>query len=79
MLSTVGGVSLPGGCIRITGLWSVVYSIQCPVNQRQAIPGLYRISLDGKGLGAGRIYFAYGSTHVFAAQLGPWPMTNRIP
>jgi hypothetical protein len=27
---------------------------------------------------AGRIYFAYGSTHVFGAQLGHWMITNQI-
>jgi hypothetical protein len=26
----------------------------------------------------GRIYFAYGSTHVFGAQLGHWMVTNQI-
>ena len=26
----------------------------------------------------GRIYFAYGSTHVFGAQLGHWMMTNQV-
>ena len=26
----------------------------------------------------GRIYFAYGATHVFGAQLGHWMMTNQI-
>jgi hypothetical protein len=26
----------------------------------------------------GRIYFAYGSTHVFGAQLGHWMITNQI-
>jgi hypothetical protein len=26
----------------------------------------------------GRIYFAYGSAHVFGAQLGHWMMTNQI-
>jgi hypothetical protein len=26
-----------------------------------------------------RIYFAYGSEHVFGAQLGHWMMTNRMP
>jgi len=26
----------------------------------------------------GRIYFAYGSTHVFGAQLGHWMLTNQI-
>ena len=25
-----------------------------------------------------RIYFAYGSTHVFGAQLGHWMITNQI-
>ena len=25
-----------------------------------------------------RIYFAYGATHVFGAQLGRWMMTNQI-
>jgi hypothetical protein len=27
---------------------------------------------------AGRIYFAYGATHVFGAQLGQWMLTNQI-
>jgi drug/metabolite transporter superfamily protein YnfA len=36
-------------------------------------------ALGREGLGAGRVYFAYGSIHVFAARLGQWPMTNRIP
>jgi hypothetical protein len=27
---------------------------------------------------AGRIYFAYGSTHVFGAQLGHWMIANQI-
>jgi hypothetical protein len=26
----------------------------------------------------GRIYFAYGSTHVFGPQLGHWMMTNQV-
>ncbi len=26
----------------------------------------------------GRIYFAYGATHVFGAQLGHWMITNQI-
>ena len=26
----------------------------------------------------GRLYFAYGSTHVFGAQLGHWMLTNQI-
>ena len=26
----------------------------------------------------GRIYDAYGSTHVFGAQLGHWMMTNQV-
>jgi hypothetical protein len=26
----------------------------------------------------GRIYFAYGSTHVFGAQLGHWMLTNQV-
>jgi hypothetical protein len=26
----------------------------------------------------GRIYFAYGATHVFGAQLGRWMLTNQI-
>ena len=26
----------------------------------------------------GRIYFGYGATHVFGAQLGHWMLTNQI-